>query len=702
MVVGGSRQTSLITILSSDHGRLRREQRDIDKRDLQKAIKYGSVARCWGYRWKVEYDGIVFITDHFMRREVTCYPSPLSLAPTTCSDLSDHENAVLLHQKKQALARSHTVLVVDISGSMLTHDIHLHRDRQTAAYTMTALEFIAEQLFNGTANNKDLVSLVEFNKSARIVFEREPISWVLYNKLLKRRDSRDFRSREAAKAVEFYRADSNYLPALEKAAALLAKGDHEELALGMFFLSDGSPSDSLDLAISRSEVSSLICKKIGEISAAFKERLDAFFVGFACSSSEFAVLRSMKEAMNHVPNGAKGEFLFCEKIAQSIGDAVTSMVTSLTQTRLSLANGPHRNNTQRTLEGEDDVPIKFKYQYYPIFDHFLFDQGKRSFANYPGLPPGACNQDNIALQRARSSNPPRYLAINKFYIGKGAERVAFRTFLCDSPDDEASFLFSALVAKETKSVERIDEKIEFHRGFLETQSLSERLAQEFNKRVLAIPHDFNSNGAHPAIHFLPCSVLLVSDPSWPGRERGVLVEKMLEPSRWTKWNDNAGAVDGKIYYEPLDVEKELAKLDDLGMIAEIDEEESEEESVDDFDCEDSQNRGDEDTTEESPSDYLQAFSHFTYLFTNKKVLVCDLQGVYCSELSQPCFELTDPVIHYASKHRMNVFGRTDKGRAGHKLFFKTHKCNRVCKFLALSRKNDRWKKQWKDAGLFGL
>jgi hypothetical protein len=50
-----------------------------------------------------------------------------------------------------------------------------------------------------------------------------------------------------------------------------------------------------------------------------------------------------------------------------------------------------------------------------------------------------------------------------------------------------------------------------------------------------------------------------------------------------------------------------------------------------------------------PSDYLQAFTHFSYRFTNRKVMVCDLQGVFDTDTIPPTFELSDPVIHYASK-----------------------------------------------------
>ena len=66
-----------------------------------------------------------------------------------------------------------------------------------------------------------------------------------------------------------------------------------------------------------------------------------------------------------------------------------------------------------------------------------------------------------------------------------------------------------------------------------------------------------------------------------------------------------------------------------------------------------------------PSDYLQAFTHFTYLYTNKKVLVCDLQGVYNTESVPPTFELADPAIHYSSKRREMVLWAHRQRPEGH-------------------------------------
>eukprot|EP00522_Entomoneis_paludosa_P008047 CAMPEP_0172450238 /NCGR_PEP_ID=MMETSP1065-20121228/8670_1 /TAXON_ID=265537 /ORGANISM="Amphiprora paludosa, Strain CCMP125" /LENGTH=641 /DNA_ID=CAMNT_0013202017 /DNA_START=604 /DNA_END=2532 /DNA_ORIENTATION=- len=641
-----------------------------------------------------------------MTSEVTAYPSPLALAPIDLAARQAHSNACQLHRMKSDLSKSHTVFVIDCSGSMLTHDIHLHRDRQVAAFTMTALEFIAEQLFNGTSNNKDLISLVEFGETARVVFSHEPVSWVLYNKLLERRDSRNYQDREIAKLQEFLQCDSNYLPALDSAGTLLSKGDHEDLALCLFFLSDGQPSDPKKLGISASEAEQLMCTKVEDLSKRFGYRLTANFVGFGNELMDFSTLRRMEATVNAVTDGAKAEFFYCAKMAHSIGEAATSMVTSMTQTRLAISSGGARaspNLTHRSLVSEDDTPSfqRNDWRYLKILNHLVFDQNTQDWVHHSGLPPGASSELFPQQSRAKTEPPP-FLAINTLHCGHGVERVAFRSYLANSTN-ATSFVFGAMVAKETLCVERIEENIEFHKGFLETQSLSASLAEEFNKRILAL-EDMNIEPCR--IIFLPCSVLLVNDPSWKGGKRGVLVEKMLDSKGWTKWNNNAGAVDGKIQHIPLNVEKELEKLKNksvsfgLGMIEEGDSDDNSEASSDD---EEEDEVGTSAAPTTKPSDYLQAFSHFTYLYTNKKVLVCDLQGVYNAE-AKPCpmFELTDPAIHYASKHRRMVFGRTDKGRKGHGLFFETHKCNPICKFLALSRRNKNWQKKWRDAGLYGL
>lgn len=91
--------------------------------------------------------------------------------------------------------------------------------------------------------------------------------------------------------------------------------------------------------------------------------------------------------------------------------------------------------------------------------------------------------------------------------------------------------------------------------------------------------------------------------------------------------------------------------------------------------------------------FVQAFSHFSYVYTRQKMLVCDLQGVLTSHQLTGgetrrggVFELTDPVIHYSSNSgRDQVYGKTDLGREGTYKFFETHKCNEVCRLLDISQ-----------------
>ncbi len=63
--------------------------------------------------------------------------------------------------------------------------------------------------------------------------------------------------------------------------------------------------------------------------------------------------------------------------------------------------------------------------------------------------------------------------------------------------------------------------------------------------------------------------------------------------------------------------------------------------------------------------------------------VCDIQGVLDRAAPNgPLLRLTDPCIHYESRHgRVMVHGRTDKGRRGMHNFFRTHQCNALCRLL---------------------
>jgi hypothetical protein len=118
------KRTSLIDFASSIHGEQRRRERDISKRDLQAAVKYGTCEEQEHYnrrtgerllpRKKFTYQGIVYITEACGTIEVTSWheiPLPLQAVPVDkklCKQFIEQEKRLKSGKSK---ITSHTVLV---------------------------------------------------------------------------------------------------------------------------------------------------------------------------------------------------------------------------------------------------------------------------------------------------------------------------------------------------------------------------------------------------------------------------------------------------------------------------------------------------------------------------------------------------------------------------------------------------------------
>lgn len=71
----------------------------------------------------------------------------------------------------------------------------------------------------------------------------------------------------------------------------------------------------------------------------------------------------------------------------------------------------------------------------------------------------------------------------------------------------------------------------------------------------------------------------------------------------------------------------------------------------------------------------QAFSHWTWVASSGRLLVCDIQGV--GDM------YTDPQIHSNAGPQNYLYGRGDMGMEGIQKFFGSHRCNGLCRFLGL-------------------
>ncbi|OWZ21438.1 Alpha kinase [Phytophthora megakarya] len=86
------------------------------------------------------------------------------------------------------------------------------------------------------------------------------------------------------------------------------------------------------------------------------------------------------------------------------------------------------------------------------------------------------------------------------------------------------------------------------------------------------------------------------------------------------------------------------------------------------------------TTEERERNTPQAFSHFSFVASDFRLMIVDIQGVADS--------YTDPQIHSADGRG---FGVGNLGTFGMEKFLESHRCNEVCRWLGLRSINEQYK-----------
>lgn len=96
----------------------------------------------------------------------------------------------------------------------------------------------------------------------------------------------------------------------------------------------------------------------------------------------------------------------------------------------------------------------------------------------------------------------------------------------------------------------------------------------------------------------------------------------------------------------------------------------------------------------TPDDVAQAFSHFSYIATGRKRLICDIQGVFDEDSNR--LMISDPAIHYFNprkEDRRQVHGRSDLGLRGVQRFFQSHQCSKLCSLVTFGLKHKRKRSQ---------
>jgi hypothetical protein len=669
-----SLRTEDISLISHTHGRERRAQRGIMRRELQAAIKYGlreraNPGRDGGLRWRFTHEGVVYITDETARHEVTSW----RIDGKDAAAVEQAEVEVELAGKG-----SHAVLIVDNSGSMRKDDVPGYKSRAHAVYDCLVRDFVKEQVKTGAAQDV-VVSLITMSDKAKVEIKTHPLDDSLIP-LLEKIGKRGPRSH------------GNYIPALDKALELMTADAPNRGSLLLLLFSDGAPSDQQGyecehgvkvfetdrkadpLMGHRSAGSAWNCRtqlhdrvktecldRIRRIGNVFgKEKVVLRTLAFGPPSEDFKLLDEMASAL------PRGEFQKLGLNANKLRTAFSSLSSSMTELRTE-GGGRALTRRDKVVDKEQRVDVSSEmvkgsagwwiYAFEDMVGKYMY------------------NTLHNKLEKARLSPDANGLAFVEQPFAEGAERFVYRCTEIRVPGDNAQAWYYKgvelrnkeiiqakrmglrLVAKEAKDKENLELGRAFHEVFARVQTDAAALAVQFNQRCAAV-----FRREEWSVTFLPTNLYECYDVNYKDQQAWVLVEPELD-GKFTKWNNNAGAVRTG---GPASPSRSMPDHE-LGGIFEDDEEDEDGDAID-------------------VNDVPQAFSHFSYEMSRGKQLVCDLQGVWNSSDG---FVLTDPVVHYVSSSgKRHKNGATDKGQEGVKRFFRTHKCGALCKRMLLTERTE--------------
>ena len=442
--------------------------------DVQEAIKYGRVERAnpgpdGCSRRKITHKGVVYIVDEKGEEVVSWSMDDATRKPAWLQA----PNGV----------NTHTIVVVDSSGSMRKNDVPGYKSRTEAVYHCLEKDLLDPQLkvSQSPGAGRALVSLIEMGEDANVVFERREVNEELQVFLSeKKRDSG--------------KSHGHYLSALDAIIQLQRQNPVEtfEEKIFVIFLSDGAPSDhtlyKCEHNISpyerrhdqrfgqrfgrccRQELQHRVRKeciekvlKMGDLFG--RDRLRIATIAFGPPGEDYKVLEEMSKVL---PNG---HFSKLGLNAGSLRTAFSSLTSSLTSLRT--AAGPSSGLSQRRIEsevaGQDEgkdwwVYVESQAHHWAgkngnavILKKQRYDRVSEEFVDVP-LEMGS---DGVAHSRKKFS--------------EGAERVCFRCYEFKTGDAESMERVGVvLVAKESKFEEHLNES-DFHKTFCRVQEKAKEL-----------------------------------------------------------------------------------------------------------------------------------------------------------------------------------------------------------------------------------
>eukprot|EP00923_Selenidium_pygospionis_P055214 GHVN01096268.1.p1 GENE.GHVN01096268.1~~GHVN01096268.1.p1 ORF type:complete len:521 (+),score=71.97 GHVN01096268.1:40-1563(+) len=349
--------TTEISILSSLHGRQRRELRHIEKRDLQEALKYGKCTpaypcrRTYMPRWKFEYRDVIYITDYDKSKEITSYrvPVAISKAPISVEILKRHDFLKQLITEDPKLCSTHTFVICDQSGSMKRGDVNGFRSRSHAAHGLLALDFVANQISERSRSDNfiEALTLISMKDTGTVVFEKQPLDWLTFNKVVDLQD------------LSKPSTHGSYSQSLKIVAQMISKEvealteeiDTEDLPIfTVILISDGRPSDRTLGQHGDAET------QVREMGSKLGSKLVFQAMGLGDEEKEFDSLKKIVQVAKDC--GASGSFTHTGLSASLMSTTMSSFSETLTVTRTELLSKEKEISSPKVKKFIEVIPLR--------------------------------------------------------------------------------------------------------------------------------------------------------------------------------------------------------------------------------------------------------------------------------------------------------------------------------------------------------
>ena len=361
--------------------------------------------------------------------------------------------------------RLHLIFVVDNSGSMRKTDTGTPGETRSRAVLQACSKFIADQLADANAS-KDVYSFVWFSDNYGVVFSNEPLCPALKARV-------DAIKLDPRTGTQFGKAIDGMQDAIARCQTPDARsaGATNHVCI---FLSDGKPGDHV------------IEKRLHPLREQHGAALTIHAIGYG--AEDHAILKRIAAQTG-------GGFHQSGLRADMLRDVFVTISSSVTSTRTT-SNAPPRQ--ERAVRFEDPAAWlgndgwtetnAWEMRYSDVTDNFTA---------------------NAAPKRMRIRDQP---------FSSGGLRNVFHVFNLagyGGPGEERH-----LVAKESKYVERYNDRLSQHRAPFLMQKKARELVALFNAQTQPL-------GLCPTFEYIPATVYRTSDPAAPGGFRYLLVEPYL-------------------------------------------------------------------------------------------------------------------------------------------------------------------------------